>query len=252
LTRSIAPVPLFIWAALLSIRGTLLPRAAKRWAAGTFLFAAFTVAVSPNETAKLALIAGTIAFVFANLSRTWSARILRAGWVLACLAIVPFSLALYRANLHNAPFVQPTAQHRIIIWNRTAEETMKSPILGAGMAYWNFDTSKKLNEGESFRRYSRDAHSVFLQTWFELGIVGAVLLSLFGLAVIQRMQRLSAAIIPYAHATFVSGAVTLAASWGLWRPWFMYMFAYTVVLFAIGVRTMIRQQVTPGVASALR
>ncbi|MEQ1714777.1 MAG: O-antigen ligase family protein [Hyphomicrobium sp.] len=254
LTRSVAPVPLFLWPALLAIRGTLVGPLARKWGIGTFLFGAAAVAVSPNETAKMALAVGAAGFLFACLSRTWSLRVLQVAWAVACLLIVPISLGLYRANLHNAPWVQPTAQHRIIIWNRTAEETMKAPYfgIGAGMAYWNFDASKKLNEGESYRRYSRDAHSVFLQTWFELGIVGATLLCLFGLAVLQRIQRLGPVIAPYAHATFASSVIMLASSWGMWRPWFMYMFAYAVVLFAIGVRTTIRQQVTPGLETALR
>lgn len=253
LTRSIAPVPLFLWASLLAIRGTLLPRSAMMWAWGTFAFALVTVFVAPNETAKASLLVGAAIFAFACYSPKWSGRLLQTGWVMACLAIVPISLALYRANLHNATWVQPTAQHRIIIWNRTAEETMKAPVLGigAGMAYWNYDDNADVKEGEKHRRYSRDAHSVFLQTWFELGVVGAALLCLFGLAVLRRLQRLSPVIIPYGFATFASSATMLASSWGMWRQWFMYMFAFAVVLFAIGVRTMIRQQVTPGMKTAL-
>jgi O-Antigen ligase len=253
LTRNVAPVPLYIWATLLAIRGTTAETMVRATMCGVFTLAAVVVMISENETAKVAIAAGALLFVLARCWPLWSLRLLQVGWVTVCLAIVPISLSLYRMNLHNAPWLQPTAQHRIIIWNRVAEETMKSPLMGigAGMTYWNFDGSTAPKEGELHRRYSRDAHSVFLQTWFELGVVGAALLSLIGLAVLQRIKRLGSAMGPYGYATFASAAVTLASSWGMWRVWFVYMFAFAVVIFAIAVRAGVRSERTPGLPHAL-
>lgn len=253
LTRNVAPVPLYIWATLLAIRGTTAETMVRAIMYGVFSLAVFVVMISENETAKLAIAAGALLFVLSNCRPQWSLRLLQVGWVTICLAIVPISLALYRINLHNAPWLQPTAQHRIIIWNRVSEETMKSPILGigAGMTYWKFDGSLAPKEGEMHSRYSRDAHSVFLQTWFELGVVGAALLALIGLAVLQRIKRLGTAMAPYGYATFASAAVTLASSWGMWRVWFVYMFAFAVVIFAIAVRAGIRSERMPGLPHAL-
>lgn len=247
LTRNIAPVPLYIWATLLAMRGTT-PAAivgALMWF--VFAFAVAVVMISENETAKLAIVAGAISFGLARYRPLWSLRVLQVGWVTVSLAIVPISLALYRLNLHNAPWLQPTAQHRIIIWNRVSEETMKTPVLGigAGMTYWNFDGSPAPKDGEIHTRYSRDAHNVFLQTWFELGVGGAALLALTGLAVLQRIRRLGTAMAPYGYATFASAAITLASSWGMWRVWFVYMFAFAVIIFAIGVRAGIRSEQSP-------
>lgn len=253
LTRNVAPVPLYIWATLLAIRGTTAETMVRAIVCVVFSLAAVVVMISENETAKLAITAGALLFLLARSRPLWSLRLLQVGWVTVCLAIVPISLSLYRMNLHNAPWLQPTAQHRIIIWNRVSEETMKSPFLGigAGMTYWNFDSSAAPKEGEMHSRYSRDAHSVFLQTWFELGVVGAALLALIGLAVLQRIKRLGSAMAPYGYATFASAAVTLASSWGMWRVWFVYMFAFAVVIFAIAVRAGIRAERTPGLPHAL-
>ncbi len=252
LTRNIAPIPLYIWATLLAIRGTTSTAMVKGVMWFMSLLAGAVVFISGNETAKLAIVAGAVLFAIARYKPQWSLRLLQAGWVTVCLAIVPISLTLYRMNVHNAPWLQPTAQHRIIIWNRVSEETMKSPVLGigAGMTYWNFDGSQVAKEGEMYTRYSRDAHNVFLQTWFELGVGGAALLALIGLAVLQRAKRLGTAMAPYGYATFASASVTLASSWGMWRVWFVYMFAFAVVIFAIAVRAGIRSETTPGLGDA--
>ncbi len=253
LTRNIAPIPIYIWATLLAIRGTAAASMMRPLMWLMFIAAVVVVMISENETAKLAIVAGVVLFAISRHRPQWSLRMLQVGWVTVCLAIVPMSLALYRMNLHNAPWLQPTAQHRIIIWNRVSEETMKSPLLGigAGMTYWNFDGSATPKEGELHTRYSRDAHSIFLQTWFELGVVGAAILALIGLAVLQRIRRLGAAMEPYGYATFSSAALTLASSWGMWRVWFVYMFAFAVVIFAIGVRSGIRSERMRGMPHAL-
>jgi O-antigen ligase len=131
----------------------------------------------------------------------------------------------------------------VIIWNRFTEETMKQPLVGvgAGMAYWN-PASRKPMPGEQFPRYSRDVHCVYLQIWYELGVIGAALFALLGLAILQRIQRMPHNIIPYAHGAFASAAATIASSYGLWRPWFNLMFVLGVVAFAIGLRALLRKQ----------
>lgn len=244
LTRSFTSVPLMLWGVLLAILGTLRAGPASLVAVGTYLFTAVVLMVGSNETAKVALLIGTLSFVLATFNARWSSQLLRVTWVVACLAIVPITLGLYRANLHNMPWVQPTAQHRIVIWNRFTEETMKRPILGvgAGMAYWNYDPNKQAQKGEPFTRFSRDVHCVYLQIWFELGVFGAILLSLLGLTILQRLDRLPASAVPYAHAAFTSAATTMASSYGLWRPWFNLTFAVAVFAFAIGLRAIMRRE----------
>lgn len=244
LTRSFTSAPLLLWGSLLAVLGTLRPKAGKVLAAVTFLLSAAVIMIGTNETAKVALLAGIAAFALAYFSLRLGSRLLQVAWVTVCLAIVPISLGLYRANLHNASWVQPTAQHRIIIWNRFTEETLKRPFLGvgAGMAYWNFDPNKTAQKGEAHARYSRDVHCVYLQVWFELGVFGAVLLSLLGLAILNRLDRLPASVVPYAHAMFASAATIMASSYGLWRPWFNLTFAVGVVAFAIGFRALLRRE----------
>lgn len=243
LTRSFASVPLLLWGVLLAVLGTLSGPPGRWLASATFMFTFAVVMAGSNETAKVALLAGALAFAIGWASKTWGHRLLQTAWVIACLAIVPITLGLYRANFHNAEWLQETARHRVIIWNRFTEETMRNPVVGAGagVAYWN-PASRLPMPGEQFPRYSRDVHCVYLQIWYELGVVGAALFALLGLAILQRIQRMPDAIIPYAHGAFASAATTIASSYGLWRPWFNLMFVLAVIAFAIGLRTLLRKQ----------
>jgi O-antigen ligase len=253
LKRSITPVCLLLWPGLLAILGTA-PKLHARWLmAVLFALASVVVFGSVHSTSKAALVGGTVIFAVALLRPLWSERALRIGWVAACLAIVPAALALHRANLHRVIWVQPSMQHRIVIWNYTAEQTLKSPFLGigAGMMYERFGSQVLENGTEPYDPRVPHAHSLYLQVWFELGVIGAAFLTLMGLAVIERMRRLGPRIAPYAHATFTSAAIIASSSYGIWQSWFLILFALTVVLFAIAVRTGIHKERTPGLAYAL-
>jgi O-antigen ligase len=176
--------------------------------------------------------------MLARWSALWSHRLLCAGWVIACLAVVPLTLTLHRLDLHNAPWLQDSFRHRIIIWNHTAEETLKSPIfgIGAGMMYRLDPHGVVPEEGEQWSGGAVHAHNVYLQTWFELGAIGAALLTLIGLAVLERMKRVPADVLPFAHATFASAMAMAAASYGTWQAWFIAMFEMTFIMFAIALR----------------
>jgi O-antigen ligase len=77
---------------------------------------------------------------------------------------------------------------------------------------------------------------VYLQTWFELGLIGATLLTLLGLAVLQAIGTLGPQLQPYAYATFASAALTAASSYGMWQIWFVGAFGFCAVLFGLSAR----------------
>ena len=49
----------------------------------------------------------------------------------------------------------------------------------------------------------------------------------------------------------MSAAIIASSSYGMWQGWFLIMYALTVVLFAIAVRTVIHKERTPGLVHAL-
>jgi O-antigen ligase len=166
------------------------------------------------------------------------------AWLVACLAVVPLTMVGHGLGLHNAKWLPVSAQHRFVIWNFTAEQTLKSPLIGVGaeMTYVLGQRVKPPTDkmpGELFaRRLNRHAHNAYLQTWFELGLVGALLLAALGLAILRRIDKLPSYTRIYGFAMFASGAVLASSSYGMWQIWFMALYGMAVPMFALGQRMM--------------
>lgn len=245
-TRAATPITLMLWPAVMAAQGAIARPWNTRIALLIVALAIPTAFLSPQETTKVAMLAGLVAFAVAWASRRWAARVAATVWVVACLAVVPAALLAHRLNLHNAPWIQPSAQHRIIIWNYTAEHVMKTPLLGIG-AFMTYLTGLERSAGavhdpdENARlgkSLSRHSHNFFLQTWLELGAVGAVLLMIAGLYVIRRLTELAHGIQPYAFATFASAFTLMSASYGIWQAWLLALLGLTPILFATGARAL--------------
>ncbi|MEW5963934.1 MAG: O-antigen ligase family protein [Pseudomonadota bacterium] len=242
LTRNASSITLVMWGAMLAAIGSLEGRSGKIVAAVIALLAVAVVALGTQETSKLALVVGLATFAAALLSRDWTWRLMAAGWLFACLLVMPLALALHKLDLHNASFVPKSGQHRIIIWNYTAERALQAPVLGIGMHSTHelgpsLRSSTPAAKGETqARTLSRHAHNVYLQTWFELGAVGALLLALTGLATLWLVRGLPAGAQPYALATFACAAVLGGASYGMWQIWYMAMYGMAFVIMGLAVR----------------
>jgi len=235
LTRNIAPITLLLWSALLALQKIVQPNVARVMSGILFLFAALIIMKSEHETSKVALLWSTLIFLVARSGVERSSRILQVTWVVACLAVIPAALSLQRLNLYQASWIQPSLRERIIIWNHTAEESLRAPIIGAGVGTMH-ELSLRKKPGEEFSAEPSHAHNVYLQTWRELGAVGAGLLTLIGLATIKRIRRLTESAIPYVQATFASVMAIIAASYGMWQPWFIAMFGMCVIVAAVAIR----------------
>lgn len=240
-TRNIAPAALFLWPAVMMIKVVW----ATPWrCAGAILLVLLTatvVLISPHESSKLALVAGLGAFGLAQLSRLWVGRLATTFWVTACLAVGPAALLAHRLDLHHASWLQDSARHRIMIWNLTAEKMLESPLLGVGanMTYVLGPESEAGTPppvpGETLKEtLSIHAHNAYMQTWFELGLFGATLLTLVGLFILSAIRSLTPLVQPYAYATFVSAAAMAATSYGMWQYWFMALFGLCLVTFWVG------------------
>jgi O-antigen ligase len=208
-------------------------------AAGILAATAIAIYLSEHETSKLALPTAMLVFVVARLSWKLALGLLAAGWITATLLIVPLSLAAFSNNLHLAHWIPETGRNRIILWSYTADQWRKAPILGVGV-----DSTKEIDDkraptavkpdGFTYPlRTGRHAHNIYMQTWYELGAVGAVLLLGLGLAGLGAIARLSTRIRPYAMASFATGAVVGAFGWGLWQVWLLALFGLGVLLVGV-------------------
>jgi hypothetical protein len=246
LTRNMAPLTMFLWPIVMAMIGCLGRRVGLIVAVPTVALAGIAVLLSQHETSKLAFFCGLAVLAGAHLALRLTGGLLAAGWVIACVAVLPAALLAHRLDLHTEPWLQASARHRIIIWNYTAEQVLHAPLFGVG-ARTTYVLGPLLEQkgivepaDKPLRRtLSAHSHSVYLQTWFELGLVGATLLTLLGLSILQGIKSLAARLQPYAYATFASAAAMAASSYGMWQSWFMSMFGMTAALLALGTSLML-------------
>ncbi len=240
MTRNTTPITMFMWSAMLAALAALSSPYGKSMAGIILALSISCVALSPHETSKLALLMGLLFFALAYLSRQWTAIAMTTLWSGACILILPAAMLAHDLQLHDQNSgLQNSARARIIIWNETATQTLKSPIIGVG-ARMTYELGPKLleekpkNKNEWFpAKLSRHAHNAFLQTWYELGAIGIILLLACGVAMVRAITRLPHDVQPFAFATFASATTIAASSYGMWQAWFMGLFAMTPILFTI-------------------
>ena len=248
INRNFAVASLLLFPAIAAALG-LYGRVRGAWIAGLgSVLVLLAVFGSKHESSKVSIVAGALILACSFASIAWVRRVLAGAWILACLAVLPVSLLAHRYDLHNATWLQSSMRHRVVIWNHTAEAALKSPVIGIG-AYMTYVLGPKLNndpaisdDGIYHRTLSRHAHNVFLQTWFELGAIGALLLAACGLAMLSAIGGLREAVQPFALATFATAMSMMAASYGIWQAWYLALFGLTAVACAIGCGSYLREK----------
>ncbi len=239
LNRSLAVLCLSLWPALLLCRA-LLDRT-KAIAASVALTGATAIAVFPSEheTSMLALVFSLVTFAGMTFAAPAMRRLILASWLIATLLIVPIASVSYSSGLHHAKWIPETGRNRIILWGFTANEIKKAPIVGVGVA-----STKEIDEQAAATaikpadhsyplRTGRHSHNVFMQTWYELGAFGAVLLAIAGWLILRALSTLPPLQSAYAHAAFVTAVMIGAFSWGMWQTWFMAAYAIWALMLVL-------------------
>ncbi len=190
---------------------------------------AIMLVASTHQSSQAAILAGGIAFGLARLSPTWTCRAISVAWCASCLLVVPLVLFLHDANLHKNAAVFNSARHRVVIWNTTAEAVKKAPLLGIGADATAKQTEiatkareasgTVIKDGAYEVTTARHAHNAFLQVWYELGAVGAVVFMLAGLAALGLCMNAPALAQPFLLAQFAAIAGMIAFSFSIWQLW---------------------------------
>jgi hypothetical protein len=75
-------------------------------------------------------------------------------------------------------------------------------------------------KGFVFRRTTgQHAHNLFLQSWYELGLFGTILVAIAGAAAALRLRVLPQEAQAYGAAAFTLFAVIATFAWGMWQVW---------------------------------
>jgi len=247
--RNMAALALMLWPMLLSAQYVLPPPWGRIAASAMLASVTLTIGLSEHTTSLVALPAGVLVFLLARHWPRLSIGLLAAGWITATLMVVPIVSTAYRdASLHFATWLPHTARQRIILWGYTAEQVAKRPWLGVGIASTkSIDLHRKDVEetppGYVYPlRTGPHAHNIYLQTWYELGAVGALLLTWLGLALLNAIASLSRALMPYALGCFATASIIAAFSWGMWQAWFMAAFGIAMALMAVSLAFAVRRR----------
>jgi O-antigen ligase len=243
LNPSVTTVMLNMWPVMLILAAIASLQRRYALMVAIFVTTTLTVFASKHSSSQVALLASTVVFA---LAWRWSRPVLRGLAVMWCLAfafVLPASFIAYDANLQKYSAMPNSFKIRIILWDYTAERTLEHPWLGVGVnSTREMDEARRKSEpaprkakGENFPRITgHHGHSVFMQTWHELGVVGAVLFALAGVLVILQFETLPRDVRPYAAAAFTAFASIAAFAWGMWQAWWMCAVGLMAVYLCLG------------------
>lgn len=228
--RSVAVLILLYWpvlaGALWAITGSLRNRGALVVGALATAVMVAIVFSSNHESSKVGVVLSAGAVLVALISAPMVRMALAIVWVVGTLSVLPVTAQMYEHGLHFEERLPATARARVILWGETAKRWGEAPLFGHGVhatrAYQNAEKGT-YEQPAGFvypKAIGRHAHNAYLQTWFELGSVGALLLAALGAALAFASRALSSASQPFVLAAFTSVAVMAAFSYGIWQAWY--------------------------------
>jgi O-antigen ligase len=241
--RSLSLIPVFLF-----------PIAGFYWSRAKWLFIPliaivfFITANSNSQTAFLAMLLGTIAFVFAYFYKYDGRRIIFAVTAIGLLFSPIIFLKSFEYNIVQdyAPQIvkqKASGEYREWIYYTYANEALSRPFLGHGLNSTRNFSPDNLNNYIELARERNLPHSLFhahnfpLQVIFEFGYLGAILfLAAFWWLLNLRFDNAGLA----THAATL--AATLAAicglllfSYSLWQSWLLaslgFLYFYISILY---------------------
>ena len=146
----------------------------------------------------------------------------------------PLETTLFGKSFFEFTQLPSSAQHRVKIWDFTANKILDRPMLG-----WGFNSSRYLAEKKDKSKYGSSLqlhpHNGVLEIWLELGIIGAFMMLLLILSIGIRLGRLNpwperAVGLAFLMATFSISCV----AYGIWQSWWVAtIFLCTALLTSV-------------------
>ena len=140
-----------------------------------------------------------------------------------------------------------------MIWGATAVQVGERPWRGIGadatpLARDMESSDARVSVGEFKHTVGAHAHNAFLQVWFELGAVGAILFSITGALFIRFAANQPGRESLFWLSQFVVVAVMLSFSYGIWQPWFASAIAISMIMLDLSLTITRRRAFERGTA----
>jgi len=139
-----------------------------------------------------------------------------------------------------------------MIWNTTVNHINDKPILGHGL-----DTSRNMyskndrvisdvlmkGTGEEKKIYAEPIplhpHNAILQIWLELGLVGAILLTLLLVGLLNLVKKVTQNHWEAAacYGVFTTGLTISSLSYGIWQSWWLAGLMLSALFTATTIQT---------------
>lgn len=182
----------------------------------------------PMEASAIAIVIGAIAYI----ATRWRPKFVLKAIFLSCAAamiISPIAVSnlLNQADLASMGVeVSRNEAQRLVIWEFTAQEVLKHPILGHG-----FDSSRVIGardnsvEGTNWQALPLHPHNAFLQIWLELGLIGIILTCFVIWGMWRQILKWSSnpKDLAICAATWCAVLTIALISFGIWQYWWIAM-----------------------------
>lgn len=198
-----------------------------------------TILISDSEAAKLGLLAaaGTFALSYAPFARV---RLLLTAILLGLIWMQPFFGSAV-ARLMPDTVIEATkgghSRERIELWQAFSDVARRYPVFGTGFAssphMGNHPVAAEIDPAYRQMLKIGHPHNAFLQVWVELGVVGAVLLSLLVLWVLRCLADAPDKIRRVGLMTLMSASAIALVSHGAWQGWWISAVALAAALLTI-------------------
>ena len=238
LNRNITVLVMLTWPTLWWLAKRTVPMTRSAWASTILIgVAAATVTLtSTHSSSKVALLCSAFVLAIALLKPRAALALVTSAWIVLSLFMLPLASVVEKAGLGNAEWVKVSGRQRIAIWGATAEATHQKFLRGIGAGATPYHPLSHAAQS----RINSHAHNIYLQVWFELGAIGAVLLSITGLFILRAISRLSDEALPLA-LTQVSAFIAMSTfAYGFWQTWLNATYAMGAIFVATALRATTR------------
>jgi exopolysaccharide production protein ExoQ len=192
------------------------------------------VFASHSETAKLMLLVALPVYMLARHGRRWFVPVVLFV-TLALFLSFPFLIKPLTEFMRTTPLWMDNigaAESRALLWSSMSDLPFRSPLTGLGVEFVRFH--KFMHPLFPEPTSELHPHTILLQLWIDLGLVGVALVMAF----LARVLLFSRAVKKQGGEliiVFVLGALTVwAVSHGMWQAWYVAIVALAAsVLFAV-------------------
>lgn len=200
---------------------------------------------SDSETAKLAIVAGLLVWVFCRLTPLRRSAPITSFVIVASLPLAPvLAFALREVVPQSIYEALGYGEHMIRseIWWAFANLIDSRPLLGHGFesSFSALQTYPGVDENIAQLLHMRHPHNFAIQVWYELGVVGVALFTGILVLVCRALRAIPFDQQPVALSMTVSIWTVAYVSHGAWQAWWWALVGIAALLFAIICKTLQR------------